>query len=437
MAEIKIPAKCGFFDAINKDRTYSAEQMNKPYKRVITNGVFATPQGTSSTDLQVVSANDGMKIIVKKGDGLFADKWFENPSNQTITVTANNSIAPRRDSIIVQVDTRNIGRVGNIVYREGIPSSDPQVPDINTVDGVIEYRIANIYVAAGASNINNDAIVDLRGSSECPWVTSLIQQVDTSTLFLQWQTAYELYFHNSTQDMDAYMAEKKQAWDDFMKHLTEELEVATNIITLEKNYTTLTDTTYVPINIPAYNKDTDVLQVYVNKLRATPEVDYEISDDGLSIELNTTLLANQSVNFLVLKSVVPSDVQSMISLVQELNDRISTLHTDTGWIDFWLEGGAVAYDATTKPAIRKHGDKVYIRGAIKGFNTLNVPICTLPLVMRPAMNIDYPMIAYNTDGSIAGQVVLEVRTTGSIYLVAKSGNIPTTCKLPIDTQFLV
>ena len=106
MADQTFNVNCGFFDSVNGDRLYSANQMNLPYKRIVANGVFATPQGTPSTDLQVVSASDGMKINVLPGEGLFADKWFNNPATISITVPNNTAIVPRVDSVIVQVDTR-------------------------------------------------------------------------------------------------------------------------------------------------------------------------------------------------------------------------------------------------------------------------------------------------------------------------------------------
>ena len=202
MSEQKYPIKGGFFNSINGDRKYSAEEMNRPYKRLISDGIFATPQGTPSTDLQVLSADDGMNIIVKKGDGLLGEKWFENPSDLAITVASNTSIVPRIDSIIIQMDNTQNGRICNVVYREGEPNSNPGPPLINNVENIIEKRVANIRVAPGAVFIGQDLIYDLRGSSECPWITSLVQQVDTSALFLQWQTAYENFYNTSQEDFE-------------------------------------------------------------------------------------------------------------------------------------------------------------------------------------------------------------------------------------------
>lgn len=424
MAETKYQINGGFFDSVNKDRLYTADDMNRPYKRIISEGVFATPQGTPSSDLQVLSAGSGMNIIVKKGEGLLGQKWYENPNDLTITVPSNTNIVPRRDSVILQIDKRTSGRVPNIVYREGTPSSNPQVPPIGTIDNVIERRIANIYVAAGANYIGQDAIVDLRGSSELPWITSLIQQVDTSTLYDQYRVAYQKYYDDETTAFNA-----------FMEQLTSELTVNTNIATIESHYVSSTNgETVIPINIPVFNKNKDVLMVRINHLFASEGTDYTISSDSSSITLTKDIYANQNVDFLVLKSVVGADNETAIQQLQTLTEAVSELISDSGWINFTLENGT-SFDDTTKPAIRKRGNQVFIRGAIKGLDTLNVPICTLPTNMRPAMNHQYPFTAF-ANGVIAANGVLEVRTTGSIYLIVKSGTIPATAMLPISTNFI-
>ena len=93
--------------------------MNRPYRKLISNGVFATPKGEPSDYLQVFSADNGMNIIVSAGCALIGDKWFENPSDFMITISQNTEVLTRIDSIIAQVDKTQAGRVGNIVYRKG------------------------------------------------------------------------------------------------------------------------------------------------------------------------------------------------------------------------------------------------------------------------------------------------------------------------------
>lgn len=482
MADQIFNVNCGFFDSVNKDRLYTADEMSRPYKRIISNGVFATPKGTPSTDLQVLSAANKMNIIVKAGNGLFGDKWFENSSDLIVTVPSNTNIVPRSDSVIAQVDKRQNGRIGSIVYREGVPATNPLPPNIGTVDNVIEYRIANIYVAAGATTINQDAIVDLRGSSECPWITSLIQQVDTSTLFAQWQAAYQgyyddtkdkfdayyaendnrfdtyytendnrfdakyteigatfdTYYDTTTEEMDDYITTEKTKFETFMDSLTEDLSVTTSFVTFDSNYTTVGDNaTTIPINIPSYNKSLDVLYVFINGLRAIPAVDYTISSDGTTITLTKPLCKDQNVSFFVMQSIVVADPETAITKMQELDQKIAPLLADSGWIDFTLESGATSFDATTKPAVRKCGNNVYIRGAIKGLDTVLVPIATLPVNMRPAMNYQFSSAIAYSGNTIAANCVIQIGTNGQILLLAKSGTIPATAMIPISTQFIL
>lgn len=172
MADQIFDVKCGFFNSVNNDRVYYAEDMNEPYKRLINDGIFTNSYITPSNDFLVTSPETGMTISVNRGEGFFNGKWFENEEPITIAVPPNTGSLPRRDSVIIQINKTL--RSGNIVYREGIPSSNPMPPDIGLNENIPEYRVANIYVAAGAMSINNDAIVDLRGTSECPWSSAIM-----------------------------------------------------------------------------------------------------------------------------------------------------------------------------------------------------------------------------------------------------------------------
>lgn len=421
MADIINNVNCGFFDSVNNDRLYGAEDMNKPYKRVVSNGVFATPNGTPSTDLQVLTAASGMNIIVKKGDGIFADRWFESTSDLVITVPSNTNVTPRRDSIIVQVDKRVSGRVGNIVYRTGTPSSNPQVPNINTVDNIIEYRIANIYVAAGANYIGQDAITDLRGSSECPWITSLIQQVDTSQLYNQWEAAYQKYYQDETE-----------AFNNFMQGLTQELTVNTNVVKYESHYVSSVDgETEIPINIAGFNKNKDVLIVRINHLFASEAIDYSISLDSSKIILTKDIKANQHVDFLALQSLVTGDTATILQQLQEMNTTISTLNSDSGWVNFTLENNAQAYSDGLKPGYRKYNNQVFLRGCVKNVTASGTVIATLPTNYRPAMTRYYTVAT----GSITATI--EIGTNGQVKLANVIGTLAAASLIPIDTSFIL
>lgn len=153
----------------------TAEILNYSYKGLVKDGVFASPNGDVSSDLQVEHLNE-MQIAVKAGQGVFAGRWFSLENQGTFDVPFGESNA-RIDSVFVQVDATN--KLGQIVYRKGIASDNPTLPDKSTSNGITEYRLANIFVEANATSISYSDIEDLRGTDECPWVKSTIPNTFT------------------------------------------------------------------------------------------------------------------------------------------------------------------------------------------------------------------------------------------------------------------
>ena len=216
---------CGFFDSVDKDRLYRADEMTRPYELLVSNGVFATPEGTPSNYLQV-NAHEGMDVIVKVGRGIFKDKWLINDADMILTVGTSEVTLTRIDSVIVKVNTSESVRAGTIEIKKGTPASEPVPPTMERSTDVHEYRLANITVGPLVTDIKQMDISDQRGSADCPWVTSLVKQVDTSTLFKQWEDAYEKYYAKVEKEyteyyasnkarFDAYYTDVKKTFDDF------------------------------------------------------------------------------------------------------------------------------------------------------------------------------------------------------------------------------
>lgn len=219
--------ECGFFNSVNGDRLYTADQMTRPYELLVSNGVFATPSGTASDYLQV-NAKSGFNVVVKAGRGIFKNKWFINDGDMLLTVDGPE-ISNRIDSVIVRINTGDDGddaRSGSIVIKKGVEATTPTAPKMERSVDIHEYRLADIYIGSEVTEILPANIKDYRASSDCGFITSLVQQVDTSTLFIQWEDAYKRYYEQVEADnqayydsnksrFDAYYTEVNQTFDDF------------------------------------------------------------------------------------------------------------------------------------------------------------------------------------------------------------------------------
>ena len=187
MADTKYAVKSGFYDSVNRDRLYSADDMNQPYKEIQTEGIDAggfevTPQGTPN-----------MTVNVSAGHAFLGGKWVDAAAT-TVTVPENTALYSRIDSIILQVDVNTSVRAAAIIYRTGTPSDTPVAPDLINSDGISEVRLANIAVAASATAIAAAQITDKRGGTDCPYADiklgQLVRQQQITDDVTSWLNAH-------------------------------------------------------------------------------------------------------------------------------------------------------------------------------------------------------------------------------------------------------
>lgn len=271
--------KSMFFNAVKEgdvyDRTYNADDFSRYLEDIVGNGVFPNP----STSLQVASSS-GMDIVVKKGSAWIAGHKLINTAALSLAVDPAETLQNRIDRVVCYIDYVN--RVMDIEIVKGTPATNPTAPALVRTDSRYELSLATIYVAKQVTSISNANITDTRADSTvCGWATGVLQQVDTSTLFQQWQTAYGDYY-----------ADIKQQLDDFMETLTQELGVNTYLQSFEKHreveagVTSITDV----FNVQGYSyEETDVINVYINGVLASEAAgDYTKDTSGTALAIYIT-----------------------------------------------------------------------------------------------------------------------------------------------------
>lgn len=266
--------KSGFFNSVAGDRKYSADDLSDFFIKLISDGVFPNP----SDNLKVV-ANSGLTVTVKAGIGFIKAKYVNNTSDYDLTLDAADTDNPRIDRIVLRLSTTNRNITLNIL--KGTPAAEPEAPALTRTSTVYELCLASIAVAANATEIATADITDTRGNSSlCGYVYGLIQQIDTTDLFNQYNDIFETWFTNLQTTLTYNSSVKMLTW-----------------------YTTLSsDTTTVPFTIENYNPALDIINVYVNGIRGIPNVNYTINENDQIVNFADTISSGSVVSLEVFRN---------------------------------------------------------------------------------------------------------------------------------------
>ena len=176
--------------------------------------------------------------------------------------------------------------------KKGTPSSSPVPPALEEDEYIEELLICNIYVNKLTENLTQANIENTVANSDvCGYVTGLIKQVDTSELYAQYQEAYKQFYITS-----------QQKFDEWFENVKETIKATALMRRYRNTYTTTQDAeTRIEISIPEHDSVLDIVEVYVNGLRATES---EYREDGLThIELTNAVEQGTEIEIVVFKAV--------------------------------------------------------------------------------------------------------------------------------------
>lgn len=293
----------GFFNSINGDRTYNADQISEYFLKLISNGVFATP-----SDAMQVTATTGLVVKVSPGWGFINCKWIKSDSDVFLQLDAADITFDRIDRVVMHLDTNDAHRNISIEVKTGTAAATPTAPELTRTGGVYELSLAQIKVSANSSVVVQADITDERPNTEvCGYVTGLIDQIDTTNLFAQFTNAFNTWF------------------DD----IKDEVKTTTIVMQYHSRYvTTEALESTIPIQIPEYNETLDIMYVYINGIKLVKNYDYTIS--GNNIQLARALdVVGTPVEFEVLKSVDTAEASSIVVQIITYFNKVDALEVRT------------------------------------------------------------------------------------------------------------
>ena len=205
--------RCGFFDAYlngdEYDRVYLAQHFAAYFASFIANGVFAE----HSNQLQVMEATpQQMQVGVERGQGWINGYWYENTDMLYIPIDVADGVLNRIDSVVLRLgfSERNMW----LAVKKGIPAVNPTAPEVTRTADYYELQLATVSVPAGSIKITQSQITDTRMNNDvCGWVTGVVKQIDTTTLFNQFESYFDEFKQFYENDYANWTEEQKQAYN--------------------------------------------------------------------------------------------------------------------------------------------------------------------------------------------------------------------------------
>ncbi|MGO5076079.1 hypothetical protein ACTQ4K_19555, partial [Clostridium sporogenes] len=203
--------KSGFFNAMKVgdtwDRVYKAENFAGYFASFIANGVFPN----TAKQLQVLET-DRMNVIIKPGKAWINGFIYINTDELILPIDVADGVLHRIDKIVLRYDV--VEREIRVKIKKGEFASEPKAPQLTRNADMYELALADIKVNAGAIKITQADITDLRLNKElCGIVHGVVDQVDTTAIFNQFQSWYSQTKEAYDKDIVAWTKEKKEAFD--------------------------------------------------------------------------------------------------------------------------------------------------------------------------------------------------------------------------------
>lgn len=316
------------------DRMYDSEEMNEPYRQVVTEGIFC-PEQVVDNEAELVpgfncQASGANQVVLYRGSGIIGGKWFRMDGEQAIAVPDNNLNTSRIDAVIIELD--NEDRAIYLVYRKGTGPNEVALVNNATYQ---EFRLFNLSVTS--ANVSTQSITpqDTRGTEECPYITGLLQQLTLDERLNKFDqdvqdkldsfdadfdnkmAAYDNAFNDKIESYDDQLASKLAVYDGMMDDIQQEWNQLKQQIIDTGGTGSNTEITFYRqtltytsgmITVEPYSVLTDNVFVFINGFYANTVNDYTFEDGVITFKntINSGAVID-IINMRVMSSPVPVD----------------------------------------------------------------------------------------------------------------------------------
>lgn len=199
--------KSSFFNSVSGDRKYNAADIAAFFGSFIGNGIYPNP----STNLAVTAAA-GMNISVAAGKGWINGYYYENTDALNMTIDVADGVLKRIDRVVLRLD--QVNRQIILAVLKGTPASSPVALALTKTTDIYELALSDVLINNGDTSVIQANITDQRlNTLLCGIVHGTVDQVDTATIFNQYQAALNSFETTQQADFEAWVASLQDILD--------------------------------------------------------------------------------------------------------------------------------------------------------------------------------------------------------------------------------
>jgi hypothetical protein len=177
-----VTLKYGFYNSLDGDRRYDAEDISEVFNTILNDGVMK-----GFGDQFKVTALGGLTLSIGSGRAWFKDTWTNNTDDLIYTAETADAANPRIDTIVLRMNSDPSVRANSIVTVKGTPAATPQKSVLQRTATVEDYAIAYVTRRAGVATVAQSEIVMAIGT-DTPFATSRLIELTYDTLVMRRNT---------------------------------------------------------------------------------------------------------------------------------------------------------------------------------------------------------------------------------------------------------
>jgi len=208
---------CGFYNSVGHDRKYDAVQHGQVFDGIITDGIYATYLKA----MVVKASENASEVIVQPGRAWFNHTWSYNDSDYPVAAPEPEVVLDRIDTLVLDVNSEDAVRNNQFLWVQGTPTSQtPEPPTLIHTATHNQYPLCDVYRQAGTTMIYAADITNRVGTSDCPFVTGVLEGIDIDDLLAQWDDEFHTWENATKASFEGWMLNQQQvytAWFNALK----------------------------------------------------------------------------------------------------------------------------------------------------------------------------------------------------------------------------